>query len=164
MIVFGRLSQEEKKNFTKDDSASMKREKFAATKNKNVETEPASGTDENIRNEKFVHIQEERQKIFDEATQKYLERQKKMEAKQEKDSKKHREDVLKESKNGRKPAKDIDSEWYDKMMKKREELRSKGGNSGGKQQNKENWYMERANEREKVRGKHEKQTKSKQYR
>jgi len=55
----------------------------------------------------------------------------------------------------------MDSEWYDKMMKKREELRNSGGT---KQQNKENWYMERANEREKVRGKHEKLSKSKQYR
>jgi len=51
------------------------------------------------------------------------------------------------------------------MMKQREELRAMGGNSGSsKQQIKGNWYMERANEREKVRGKHEKQSKSKQHR
>jgi len=47
------------------------------------------------------------------------------------------------------------------MMKQREELRNSGST---KQKNKENWYIERANEREKVRGKHEKQSKPKQYR
>lgn len=148
-----------KKNFTKDDSASIRREKFAESKLKNIENQrPDSDSDEKLK------IQEERQKIFDEATQKYLERQAKMEKKQEKD-RKHRDDVLKESKNSRKQPKDIDSEWYDKMMKQREELRAMGGNSGGnKQKNKENWYTERADGREKVRGKHEKQMKSKQHR
>lgn len=158
-----------KKNLTKDDSASIKREKFAESKFKNAENQrPSSASDENIRNDKFVKIQEERQKIFDEATQKYLERQKKMEKKQEKDQKyreeekdkKPGESILKESKNSRKQPKDIDSEWYDKMMKQREALRAMDGT---KQQNKENWYTDRANEREKVRGKREKQTKSKQY-
>ncbi|KAG4065970.1 hypothetical protein HA402_006688 [Bradysia odoriphaga] len=176
-----------KKNVTKDDSATNKRQKFAETKFNAAEKGPAVDTNENVRNENFVKIQTERQKLFDEATQKYLNLQKKAEKKQEKDRKK-REDVLKESENVRKLPKDMDSEWYDKMMKRREELRAKsnedtdsewygkmmkqreelratGNNSGGtKQKNKENWYTERANEREKVRGKREKQSKLKQPR
>lgn len=153
-----------KKNTTKDDNATIRREKFAESKLRNTENQrPVSDSVENTRNEK-LKIHEERQKIFDEATQKYLERQTKMEKKQEKD-RKYRDDVLKESKNSRKQPKDMDPEWYDKMMKQREELRAIGGNSGGnKQRNKENWYTERADGREKVRGKHEKQLKSKQYR
>ncbi|XP_037040701.1 uncharacterized protein LOC119077600 [Bradysia coprophila] len=177
------------KNFDKDDSATNKRQKFAENKfNAAVESQgPAVDTNENVRNEKFVKIQTERQKLFDEATQKYLNLQKKTQKKQEKD-RKNRDNVLKESENMRKQSKDMDSEWYDKMMKKREELRAKsnedtdsewygkmmkqreelratGNNSGGtKQKNKENWYTERANEREKVRGKREKQTKLKQPR
>lgn len=159
-----RFESRRKKNFTtKDDNASIKREKFAESKLKNQENHrPVS--EESTRNEKLVKIQEERQKIFDEATQKYLERQKKMEKKQEKD-RKHREDVLKESKNSQKKDQNTDPEWYDNMMKEREKLRKIGGNSGGiKQQNKENWYTERADGREKVRGRNEKQTKQKQYR
>lgn len=155
-----------KKNVTKEDTASYKREKFAESKAKNMDNQKVVSldTDENIRNEKYVKIQEERQQIFEEAQQKYNERQKKMEKKQEKD-KKHRDDILKDQKNSRKQVKDTDSEWYDKMMKQREELRAKGDNSGAfKQQNNENWYIERANEREKVREKHEKKSKSKQYR
>lgn len=153
-----------KKNITTDDNASYKREKYAESKYKNGEKEEATtDTDQNIPNEKLVKIQEERKKLFDEATQKYLERQKKMEKKQDKD-KKHRDDILKDQKNSDKQSKDTDPEWYDKMMKQREELRAAGGNSAGiKQRNKENWYIERANEREKVRGKHEKQSKTKQY-
>lgn len=196
------IDSRRRKNFTKDDSAANKRHKFAESNVKNVENQrPVVDTD---RNEKFAKIQEERQKIFDEATQKYLELQKK---KQEKD-RKNREEVLKESKNDRrrdtewndkktkqrkepkgnenmdpewydkmmkkreelrvKGDKDTDTEWYGKMMKNREELRAMGNNSGGtKQKNKENWYTQRANEREKVREKrekHEKQAKSKPYR
>ncbi len=153
-----------KKNCTKGESASVKREKFAESKIQNAENQrPDSEADDNVRNEKYVKFQEERQKLFDEATQKYFERQKKLEKKQENDRKNRAEDVLKESKNdGRKQPKETDSEWYDKMMKQREELRASGDNSGAtKQKNKENWYMKRANEREKVRGKNEKRTKSK---
>lgn len=110
-----------------------KDEKFAD--GKISDNQGAASDAETIRNEKLVKFQEERQKIFDEATQKYLERQNKMEKKQEKDSK-HRQDAFMGSK-------DTDSEWYDKMMKKREELRG----MRTKQQNRENWYAERANGR-----------------
>lgn len=155
-----RFDSRKKKNSTKDDNAANSRQQYNESKLKDVENQ-LTDQDESIRKEKLAKIQEERQKLFDEATQKYLERQKKMEKKQEKDRKK-REDSLKESTNGRKQPKD--SEWYDKMMKQREELRAMGNSSGGtKQRNKENWYIERANEREKVRGKHEKQTKSRLY-
>lgn len=179
-----------KKNLNKDDgdSATNKRHKFAESKLKIEETnqKPVPDTIGTVSNEKFVNVQLERQKLFDEATQKYLDLQKKAEKKQEKERKK---DVPKASlKNYRKPAKDADPEWYDKMMKQREELRAKGNenqdsewydkmmkqreelralgnkNSGTKQKNKENWYTERGNEREKVREKREKPTRSKQYR
>lgn len=131
-------------------------DKLTDAKYKNDEN-AESDTNKNIRNEKYMKIQEERQKIFDEATEKYLEKQKKMEKQQEKDGK-HRDSVLRES-NGHEQSKGSDSEWYDKMMKQREKLRA----VRTKQQTKENWYVERAHGREKVREKHDKQMKSKKF-
>lgn len=165
---FQQFEPRKKKNVTKDDSTSKKRQKFAESNGKNVDSDnskPISDKDEIVHNEKFVKFQEERQKLYDEAKQKYIERQRKFEEKQDKD-KKHRDNAFKDQTNNpRKPSKDTDSEWYEKMMKQREELRAMGSDADAiKQQNKENWYLKRANEREKVRGKYEKQSKPKPYR
>jgi len=90
------FEKRKKKNATKDDIASYKREKFSESKAKCMDNENTdSDSDEIIRKEKYAKIQEERQKIFDEAVQK-LEKHRK-EKKQEKD-KKHREDIFKEQK------------------------------------------------------------------
>lgn len=148
----------EDKHFNSDDlSARYKHKKcdnIEDLKNgRDQQVESKNGADngsQQFDNDDVTFVQKCR-KIFDVATRMFLERQKKLGEEKEKDEK-DSDDGMEESNGLKKQLKDMNAEWYDKMMKHREELVLV---MGTEEPTSENLHTDQLNEREKIRVKDE---------